>query len=100
MPISQFSEGLQKVISLLPATYGTALFRNHSMQGALSALGDAGVPSEAIEEIKDVVDCNIYCFDDKVGQGAMYVSVASTVFVLVVAYVVINVIRGGKAKKA
>ncbi|MBQ4053711.1 MAG: ABC transporter permease, partial [Clostridia bacterium] len=30
MPISSFSNGLQKVISFLPGTYGTSLFRNHA----------------------------------------------------------------------
>lgn len=100
MPISQFSEGLQKVISLLPGTYGTALFRNHSMQGALDALGDAGLPDEAITALKDTIDCNIYFFDELVPVGAMYAVVGVTVSVLLVAYVLINVLRGGKAKKA
>ncbi len=100
MPISQFSEGLQKVISLLPGTYGTALFRNHSMQGAFNALADAGLPSEAVEEMKNVVDCNIYFFDKQVSVGAMYAVIAATVSALVIAYVLINILHGGKAKKA
>ena len=33
MPISQFSEGLQKVISFLPGTYGTSLLRIHALRG-------------------------------------------------------------------
>ena len=33
MPISQFSEGLQKVLSVLPGTYGTSLLRNHALHG-------------------------------------------------------------------
>ncbi len=100
MPISQFSEGLQKVISLLPGTYGTSLFRNHSMQGALSALGDAGLPENAIEEIKDAIDCNIYFFGDKVSIGMMFAVVGITVAVLAGAYILINIFLGGKAKKA
>ncbi|MBQ4317123.1 MAG: ABC transporter permease [Clostridia bacterium] len=100
MPISQFSEGLQNVISLLPGTYGTALFRNHAMRGAISALSDAGLPSDAVEQIKDAIDCNLYFFGDKVGIGAMFTVVSITVTVLVVAYVLINVTLGGKAKKA
>ena len=34
MPVSSFSEGVQKVISFLPGTYGTSLLRNHAMRGA------------------------------------------------------------------
>lgn len=100
MPISQFSEGLQNAISLLPGTYGTSLFRNHSMRGALDALGDAGLPDEALNAIKDTIDCNIYFFDNKVSIGAMFAVVCITVAVLVSAYVIINVLLGGKAKKA
>ena len=37
MPLSNFSKGLQNVLSFLPGTYGTSLFRNHCMQGALKA---------------------------------------------------------------
>ena len=33
MPISQFSDGLQKAISFLPGTYGTSLLRNHFLRG-------------------------------------------------------------------
>ena len=40
MPISQFSEGLQKAIAFLPGTYGTSLLRNHTMGGALNAMKD------------------------------------------------------------
>lgn len=100
MPISQFSEGLQNVISLLPGTYGTALFRNHAMRGAINALSDAGLPESAVEEIKNAIDCNIYFFGDKVGIGTMFAIVSVTVAVLVIAYVMINVTLGGKAKKA
>ena len=35
MPISSFSEGLQKVVSFLPGTYGTSLVRNHSLHHRL-----------------------------------------------------------------
>lgn len=33
MPISNFGEGLQKVMSYLPGTYGTALIKNHMLRG-------------------------------------------------------------------
>ena len=100
MPISQFSKGLQNVISLLPGTYGTSLFRNHSMRGALDALNKNGVPENSIELIKDGIDCNIYFFDTQVSIPAMFAVVCITVALLVTAYVIINVTLGGKAKKA
>lgn len=99
MPISQFSEGLQKALSLLPGTYGTSLMRRHSMRGALSALEDEGVPTEVIEEFKDVLDCNIYFFDEKVEEPIMFAIVIGTVAALITAYIVLNAVKGGKAKK-
>jgi multidrug/hemolysin transport system permease protein len=100
MPISQFGEGLQNALSFFPGTYGTALFRNHSMRSALSALEDAGLPSSAVEEIRNGIDCNIYFFDKSVPISTMFLIVGITVAVSVLAYIVLNVAKGGKAKKA
>lgn len=90
MPISQFSEGLQKVLSFLPGTYGTSLLRNHALRGVFEEMGNEGFPSEVVEAIKDSIDCNIYFFDDKVEVGTMYLILGVTVVVLIGVYVVIN----------
>lgn len=94
MPISSFGEGLQKVISFLPGTYGTSLLRNHAMRGAFEQMKDEGVPSDALESFKDALDCNLYFFDKLVEVPVMYVIVGATVAVLVVAYVVMNYFKG------
>ena len=73
MPISQFSETLQKIISFLPGTYGTSLVRNHAMRGVFAEMSAQGFPKEVIEAIKDSIDCNLYFFDNKVGIYAMYI---------------------------
>ena len=98
MPISQFSEGLQTVISFLPGTYATSLFRNHAMGGALDALAEKGIPVDAIDELRNVVDCNIYFFDTKVSIGAMFAVITVTIAVIMTAYVLINKLKGGKAR--
>lgn len=90
MPISQFSEGLQKVLSFLPGTYGTSLLRNHALRGVFEEMGNEGFPAEVEEAIKDSIDCNLYFFDDKVEIGTMYVILGVTVVVLIGVYVVIN----------
>lgn len=91
MPISSFGEGLQKVISFLPGTYATSLVRNHSMKGALAALGEEGIPAEAIEELKDVLDCNLYFFDNRVEEPLMYAILIVSIIVLLGAYVLMNI---------
>lgn len=99
MPISQFGEGLQNILAFFPGTYGTVLFRNHSMRGALNALSEAGLPNDAVEEIKNAIDCNLYFMDEKVSVGTMFTVVGVTVFVSIVAYIILNIVKGGKAKK-
>lgn len=99
MPIASFGTGLQKVLSFLPGTYGTALLRNHSMRGAFEALEGCGVPSEFVKGLRDGIDCNIYFFDEKVSQVAMLLFVGATVLLLIAAYVLINVLTSKKKKK-
>lgn len=90
MPISSFSEGLQKVLSFLPGTYGTALVRSHSMQGALAEMQNQGIPAEVIESIKDSLDCNLYFFEEQVAMPTMYLILGGTVAVLIAVYVLMN----------
>lgn len=98
MPISQFSDGLQKVISFLPGTYGTSLIRNHAMQGVYNEMLEQGFPDEVIEAIKDSVDCNLYFFDYKVQLETMYLILAITVMLLILIYIMMNVLKSKKAK--
>ncbi len=93
MPISQFSEGLQKVLSFSPGTYGTSLLRNHCMQGALAELEESGIPTEVIEGLKDMVDCNVYFFDVKVSVSSMYIYLGSLVVILIGLYILLNALR-------
>ena len=93
MPISSFGEGLQKALSFLPGTYGTALVRTHSMQGALAEMENQGVPAEVINNIKDSLDCNLYFFEKQVDIPAMYCILGGTVFVLVAVYIAMNAMK-------
>lgn len=98
MPISQFSDGLQKAISFLPGTYGTSLLRNHTLRGIFEEMGNAGFPAEVIDGIKDSIDCNVYFFDDKVGIPAMYMILGISVLVLLALYIPVGMILGKKSK--
>jgi multidrug/hemolysin transport system permease protein len=99
MPISQFSEGLQKVVMLLPGTYGTSLVRNHSMRGVFAEMESSGFPPDAVESMRKVVDCNISFFGNDVSVGAMYAVLGGTVALLIGAYVLMNVIKNRTAAK-
>ncbi len=91
MPISNFSAGLQKVLSFLPGTYGTSLLRNHALRGVYGEMAAQGFPAEVVESIKDSVDCNLYFFGDKVELNAMYIILAGAVVALMLIYVVLSI---------
>lgn len=97
MPISQFSDGLQKVISFLPGTYGTSLVRNHAMNGAFKEMSAQGFPDEIVEAIRDSVDCNLYFFNNKVPTEAMYLILTGTIIILIAIYIMMNIIKNRKA---
>lgn len=93
MPVSQFGEGLQKVISLLPGTYGTALLRNHAMNGVFEQMEAEGLPIQYIDALRTSVDCNIIFFGNEVNQSAMYIVLGGSVAVLIGLYILLNVLK-------
>ena len=96
MPISQFSPGLQKVISFLPGTYGTSLLRNHALRGVFAEMETRGFPAEVVEAIRDSVDCNLYFFGNKVAVSTMYIVLTAAIAAAVGLYVLMNVLSGRK----
>ena len=99
MPISQFSEALQKVMLFLPGTYGTSLLRNHALRGVFDEMSSQGFPAEVVKELKDAVDCNLYFFDHQVSNGQMYLILVGSIAVLVALYVVINRVAGRRGAR-
>ena len=98
MPISSFSEGLQKVVSLLPGTYGTSLLRNHALRGVFEEMEVQGFPTQVVEAIKDSVDCNLYFFGEKVGLGNMYVVLIASIIIAIGLYVGMNMLLGKRRR--
>ncbi len=89
MPLATFGTGLRNTVMFLPGTYGTALIRNHSLNGIMSDLANT-LPTKAIEGLKDSIDCNIYFFGTKVEIGTMYLVVSLSIVAIITAYVLIN----------
>lgn len=93
MPISNFSEGLQKALSFLPGTYGTSLLRNHFLRGVFEEMSAQGFPAQVIEMMRDSVDCNIYFLDAKVETSAMYLVLVGAVLALMLGYILLNKLK-------
>lgn len=93
MPISNFSSGLQKVLSYLPGTYGTSLIKNHMLNGVYKEMADIGMPSEAVTVIRNTLDCNPVFRGHVVGVSQMYLIMAGSILVFGAAYLLIIMIR-------
>ena len=93
MPISSFSDGLQKAISFLPGTYGTSLVRNHALVGVFAEMEEQGIPTAVVDGMRDAIDCNLYFFDEKVQIGEMYTVLGISVVVLVGVYILLNTLK-------
>lgn len=90
MPISQFSTGLQKALSFLPGTYGTALVRTHAMRGCFDEMISHGLEAEYVQAMGDSIDCSIFFFGKRVGEGMSYLILSGTVVLCIVVYILMN----------
>lgn len=98
MPISSFSEGLQKLVSFLPGTYGTSLLRNHTMRGVFSEMQNAGIPEIALDGLRQSLDYDLYFFDSFVEISSKYIILFLSTIILITIYVLLNIIKNKKHK--
>lgn len=98
MPIASFPEGLQKALSFLPGTYGTALIRNHCLSGVYEEMARVGFPAEVVDGIRDGIDCNLYFFGNQVSNAAMYLILAGSVVVLTAVYILLNYLLSRRSR--
>lgn len=96
MPLSAFGEGLRNTLGFLPGTYGTSLIRNCTLRGAFEEMSASGFPAEAVESIRDSIDCNLYFFGNKVEIWVMYLIMLGSTALLIGLYVLFNVISSRK----
>ncbi len=99
MPISQFGTGLQNALAFFPGTYATSLIRNHALRGVLNEMTAQNIPTQAVDELKDAFDCNIYFFGEKVELWVMYLILLGTIAALLIAYILINKLTENKKNK-
>lgn len=93
MPIASFGEGLQKVLSFFPGTYGTCLLKNHMMRGVFAEMEHVGFPSQVVEGIKDGIDVNLYFFGEKVSLTAMLAVMVCTILLCTGLFVLFHLLR-------
>ena len=93
MPIASFGDGLQKVLSFLPGTYGTCLIKTHMMRGVFAEMENIGFPSQVVTAIRDSIDCNIYFFGNFVPVWVMYTVMGGAILLLTGLFVLFHVLK-------
>lgn len=99
MPISQFSKGLQTVLSFFPGTYGTSLVRNHALSGVFLELENKKVPAEVITELKKLADCELQFFGASVEVWQSYVVIIGAILLLIGGFIAYAVLSSRKKTK-
>ena len=88
MPLSQFAAGMRNILMFLPGTYGTGIQRNVFMRGIMGELVTSGVPLQAVEGVKDAIDCNLYIVGAEIPYYAFYLILAGAIAVFSVLTVI------------
>ena len=92
MPISNFSESLQKGMSYLPSTYGTSMLKNHMLRGVFEEMKDIGFTDDVVTMIADSLDCNPVFRSHVVSSTEMFMIMLGSVLVLGMIYLMITAI--------
>lgn len=99
MPLSQFSDGLQKVLGFLPGTYGTSLVHSHFLNGVLDEMTENNFPQEVVDEISRNFDSTLFFFGNKVENWMSYLILGGSVIVLILIFVYINKLSKRKVRR-
>ena len=91
MPIASFGEGLQRVLSFLPGTYGTCLVKRHMMRGVFAEMRSIGFPDEVLGEIKKSVDAELCFFGSEVREWTMFAILAGSVVLFTGLFILLHV---------
>lgn len=90
MPISQFSSGIGNLISILPSTFGTSLLKNCLLSGYLTEMSNSGVPTGAINAIKNGFDLNLSFSGNEIGINLMVIVLVTTIAATSVLFIFLN----------
>ncbi len=77
MPLFGLTSWLKNLLMLLPGTYGTGLLHLHLMGGAISAMGEEGIPPALMEGMRRGFDCELEFFSSDVPVWASYLVLAA-----------------------
>jgi multidrug/hemolysin transport system permease protein len=89
MPISSFGSGLRSVLLHLPGTYGTSLLKNRMLRGVFEEMNATGFPKEAVDGIKQALDCSLAVHGHTVSTLEMLFIMLASVVILAGIYLLL-----------
>ncbi len=98
MPIGSMSKGIQAIVSFLPGTYGTVLFRQSYMNGVLKEMGKS-LPAEVILNIKKSFDGTFFFFNQEVQSWVLYMVVFASVLLFLGIFILCILLKNKNKKK-
>mgnify|MGYP000938324386 FL=1 len=93
MPISNFSALLRDSIMFLPSTYFMSLIKNHALTAPFREMAKAEIPSQAIDAVKTALDYKISFFSHEVSLNMMYLIAITSIFGLIIIFVLQNKLK-------
>lgn len=90
IPISQMTEPIRKVISILPGTFGTTLVRRNMMNGYYQQLAEEGLPQSLIDNTKIAFDNELVVMDQTMTVKTMYTVMLVTIVLLIGLYLLLS----------
>ncbi len=93
-PISQFSDGVQKVVMMLPGTYGTGLVRQHFFRGYFETYKtEYNFPEAVVDSVAKVFDAQLYFDGEKLPLLTLYLVFIGAIIAFVLTFVIICIVQ-------
>lgn len=90
MPIAQFSTAIQRILMILPGTYGTSMIHNQYLNGVCKEMSYVyGI--DMISGIKEAFDLKLKVFGNNVTNSMSFIVITLTTVLLIGIYIMINV---------
>ncbi len=99
MPLSQYNDAIRNLVSFLPGTYGTILFKKHFLAKTILELENASLDSKVIDEVKTMADINFEFFSYEIKEIECYLIIIISTFVFLGVYILLTILKSKKYLK-
>ena len=95
IPISELSEQLHNIVSILPGTFGTNLIRRNLMGNAMDSISNM-IGADQTQMLADTFDYNLYFCGAAIGVNSMVVSLIAVTVIMLLIYIFMSYVISAK----